>query len=68
MIDTLTNRQLVRLYEGAYDRMARLFTGGDQYGIDWRTLRAVSPSWHRTMNAITGEIQRRVNNRTYWRD
>lgn len=57
---TISNDQLNRLYYRAYWKMRKLFEGGDDYGVDWPTLYASYPSWHRTLKMIHEEFKRRT--------
>ena len=59
MLHKMTDNQLDRVYRRACNRLNRLFEGGMSFGIDMRTLRIVSPSWHKTIGDIIAEVMSR---------
>jgi len=58
-IDSVSDDLLERIYRKAHGRMRRAFQGGDQYGIDWATLRLVCPGWYTALDQLFDEMYRR---------
>jgi len=59
-LQSLSDKELDRLYRRAYDRVCNRLTGGLSLGMDRQTLKIVDPIGANTLELIMAEILRRV--------
>lgn len=62
-VSLLTDDQLVSVFDTLCRRIYREAAGGDRYGVDLPTLRAVSPILHQDYLTLRKEGRRRTQER-----
>lgn len=58
-LETLTDKQLIRLWNKVLAKINQQFVGGRSFGIDLPTLRTVCPEWYEAYMVLRREGKRR---------